>query len=326
MHLRTFRGANMAEAMGVLRDELGPDAIIVSTSPGRRGKGVRITAAIERPADRDGGAEARFGAADSPDHPIAQALAYHGVPAALTTRLCRAAADCDEPDLARLLAKALDQCFEFAPLDQPPAKPTMLVGPPGAGKTVTTAKLATRAAMAGDPVKVVTIDTIRAGGVEQLSAFTEVLGVPLSAADSPEELGQALNGARQGIAIFVDTPGTNVFDPREFGDLRDFTEALDMELVLVLAAGGDASEAAELAEAFCTLGLRRLIITRLDVSRRLGSLLAAADAAHLTLTEAGTTPFVGQGLTRLDPIALARLLMGDPTLPQIRSACDRASP
>jgi flagellar biosynthesis protein FlhF len=316
----------MAEAMGELRAQLGPDAIIVSTSRGRRGQGVRISAAIERAADQDDAGEAPFGSAASPDHPIAQALAYHGVPGALAGRLCGAVAGHDDGDLARVLAEALGQCFGFAPLDQPPPRPLMLVGPPGAGKTVTTAKLAARAAMAGDPVKVVTIDTIRAGGVDQLSAFTKVLEVPLTAADSPEELGRALNGERQGAATFIDTPGTNVFDPREFGDLKDFTQTLDIELVLVLAAGADASEAAELAEAFSTLGLRRLIVTRLDVSRRLGSLLAAADAAHLTLSEASATPFVGQGLTRLDPVALARLLMGDPTLPHIRSACDRAAP
>jgi len=316
----------MAEAMGELRDQLGPDAIIVSTSRGRRGQGVRISAAIERAADPDGAGEAPFGSAAGPDHPIAQALAYHGAPAALAGRLCRAAAGHGDGDLAHVLAQALGQCFAFAPLDQPPARPLMLVGPPGAGKTVTTAKLAARAALAGDPVRVITIDTIRAGGVDQLSAFTKVLEVPLTAADSPEDLSRAVTGAGPSGATLVDTPGTNVFDPREFGDLKDFTEALDMELVLVLAAGADASEAAELAEAFSTLGLRRLIVTRLDVSRRLGALLAAADAANLTLSEASATPFVGRGLTRLDPIALARLLMGDPTLPHSRCACDRAAP
>ncbi|MEE8247476.1 MAG: GTPase [Alphaproteobacteria bacterium] len=324
MRLRTFHGSTMAEAMREVREVLGPEAIIVSSQRARRGHGVRITAAIEHLVDDHGNGAAPTGPEPDADHPIAQALAYHGVPAVLAAALCRSAAGDGDGNLAGALARALGQSFSFAPLDRAPARPVMLVGPPGAGKTVTTAKLATRAAMAGHPVEVITTDTIRAGGVDQLSAFTKLLKVPLTTADTPAELGQALTSHRQGAATFVDTPGTNVFNPREFDDLRDFSDGLGLDIVLVLAAGGDSVEAAELAEAFATLGPGRLIVTRLDVSRRLGVLLAAADAAQLTLGEAGASPFVGQGLTPLDPSALARLLMGDPTMPHARSECDKA--
>lgn len=324
MRLRIFHGSTMAEAMREVRDELGPEAIIVSTHRARRGHGVRITAAIERLAGDDGNGAAPTGPEPDADHPIAQTLAYHGVPPVLAAALCRSVAGHGEGDLAGALAQALDQSFSFVPLDRAPPRPLMLVGPPGAGKTVTTAKLAARAAMAGHPVEVVTTDTIRAGGVDQLSAFTKLLKVPLTTADTPAELGQALTGHRHGTATFVDTPGTNVFNPREFVDLRDFSDGLGLDLALVLAAGGDAAESAELAEAFAALGPGRLIVTRLDVSRRLGALLAAADAAQLTLGEAGASPFVGHGLTTIDPSALARLLMSDPTIPHARSECDKA--
>ena len=43
--------------------------------------------------------------------------------------------------------------FTFAPLDGETRRPLLLAGPPGAGKTVTAAKLATRAVVAGKPVR-----------------------------------------------------------------------------------------------------------------------------------------------------------------------------
>ena len=56
------------------------------------------------------------------------------------------------------------------------------------------------------------------------------------------------------------------------------------------------------------LGSRWLLATKLDVARRLGGVLAAADAG-LSLAEAGIGPTIGRGLGALSPAGLARLLM-----------------
>jgi flagellar biosynthesis protein FlhF len=79
--------------------------------------------------------------------------------------------------------------------------------------------------------------------------------------------------------------------------------------VLVLPAGLDAEEAAETARAFHLLGCRHLLPTRLDAARRLGGVLAAAAAADLMMTEAGTGHDVAAGLTRLDAEWLAGRMM-----------------
>lgn len=82
--------------------------------------------------------------------------------------------------------------FGFAPLGTPePARrgrrpQEMLVGPPAVGKTVTVAKLAARAVMARKPVMLVTMDTRRAGAVDQLAAFARVLKVDLGEAADAE--------------------------------------------------------------------------------------------------------------------------------------------
>jgi flagellar biosynthesis protein FlhF len=84
--------------------------------------------------------------------------------------------------------------------------------------------------------------------------------------------------------------------------------------VLVLDAGTGSADSADMAQTFAALGSRWLFATKLDVARRLGGVLAAADAG-LALAEAGIGPTIGRGLGALSPAGLARLLVrGDPSL------------
>jgi flagellar biosynthesis protein FlhF len=53
MRLKSYNAPTMAEAMRLVREELGDNAIIVSTQRSSDGQGVRITAALEDPSDDD---------------------------------------------------------------------------------------------------------------------------------------------------------------------------------------------------------------------------------------------------------------------------------
>ena len=57
-----------------------------------------------------------------------------------------------------------------------------------------------------------------------------------------------------------------------------------------------------------------MVATRLDLSRRLGGVLAAAHAGKLALTEAGVGPGAADGLVPLTAAFLAARLIG-PGLP-----------
>jgi flagellar biosynthesis protein FlhF len=80
-------------------------------------------------------------------------------------------------------------------------------------------------------------------------------------------------------------------------------------MTLVLPAGLDPAEAADLARAFAALGAQHLLPTRLDAARRLGGVLMAAKAGPLALTEAGIGPEVADGLETLTPEGLASRLL-----------------
>lgn len=284
MRLRVFRARNASLAIAAAREEMGEEAVVLGTR--KVGGGVELTVALEAPEPEliPPVVAPRF------------ELARHNLPPAL--RFAGA-------DLAEALAARLD----FVPL--PEDRPILLVGPPGAGKTLSCAKLAARATMAGSPPLVVTADGARAGAVEQLAAFTRLLGVPLAVAAQPEVLAKAMQARKPGQPAFIDGFGCDPFDEAQAEQLHRLAQTAGAAPVLVLPAGLDAEESAELARAFHLLGARHLLPTRLDMARRLGGVLAAASVG-LALTEAGTGPQVAAGLQPLTPTWLAERLAAGP--------------
>jgi flagellar biosynthesis protein FlhF len=311
----------MTEAMRQVREALGEEAIIVATHRSRRGRGVQLTAAVEEAPER-APAPARPSPRGEEHQAVRQALSYHGVPARLLDRLARSAAAgaaAGAADDAAALAAALDSYLGFAadPLP-PPRGALMLVGPAGAGKTTTPAKLAARAALAGTEIAACSIDTTRAGAVAQLQAYAEVLNQPLLTAETPRHLGVIVGKfGEAGRPLLIDAPGVNPHDPEALHDLRQFLKTGPIEPLLVLAAGGDAEEMADTALAFARLGCRRMIVTRIDAVRRYGGVLAAAEAAKMDIAAAGVSSSIPHGLTHLPPGGLARLLLRDPTRPAL---------
>ena len=336
MRMRSFNAPTMGEAMALVRGALGDDAIIISTYTSRRGRGVEITAAVEedlpppRPVPGAGLSQGKAlpaaGEAPRPEmaEQLARALAWHAVPRQLNERLTLAAMglSADDPELA--LAGAIDLAIDFTALPASWSRPIMLIGQSGAGKTVTAAKLATRLVMAGQRVRIITTDTVKAGGVEQLSAFATLLDQPVETIETPGALREAA-APRPGESVIIDTPGTNPFNDEELSDLKAFVDAAGAEPVLVIPAGGDAAESADMAAIFARLAVRRLIATRLDASRRFGGVLAAAEAGGLALSDVGVSPFVAQGLHALNPVSLARLLLKDPLSLKLDTAFVKAA-
>ena len=231
--------------------------------------GVEVTAALE-PAEDAAPAPAPV---EEPGR--RELLAYHGVPAATAARLG-----------AGPLPFALSAALKFGRLSLTAgARPLLLAGPPGAGKTLTAARLATRLVMAGTAPLVITADGRRAGATEQLAAFTRLLGLTLLVASNPITLGRALARRQEGAPVLIDAPGCDLFNPSDAEELRSLCATADATMALVLPAGLDAGEAADLASVHAEAGAELLIATRLDVARRLGGVLAAAGAG-LALAEA----------------------------------------
>ena len=256
---------------------------------------------------------------------IAECLDYQRVPAALRDALVSAATALCADDATLALARALETRFNFEPVPVAPRAPLMLVGLPGSGKTVTMAKLAASAIMDGLDIDLISTDAARAGAAPQGEAYGALLGQNFALADSLDTLSMLLEeNAASGNSLpdrsqrpcFIDTTSINPFDRVEWDALMRQTSAArlvaDVEPVLVLAATGDADLMSEVAVQFVGLGVRRLIATQVDIARRIGPLLAAADASRLSLAQISVTPYLAKGLSPMHPVILAKLILSSP--------------
>ncbi len=216
MRLKVYQAPNIGAAMTLVRDELGPDALILASR--QIDGGFEITAAHEH-------ALPPLGLAAPPDHDAA--LRWHGVTPALASRLSGG-------DLIAHLAHV----FAFGPIPcRPSEPPLLLVGPPGAGKTTTTARLATRLKLADQTPQVISADGRRAGAAEQLAAFTRLLGLTLIVADEPQQLTRAIGRRLDEAPTLIDMPGLNPADPADRDFLRECREATNGAVYIVLPAG-----------------------------------------------------------------------------------------
>jgi flagellar biosynthesis protein FlhF len=155
---------------------------------------------------------------------------------------------------------------------------------------------------------VVSTDFERAGGLEQLSAFTRLLKVNLVEIEDSHALRELLAMQKNSL-VFIDTPGGNPFNDGERRLLQGLVGASGGEATLVLPSGLDASEAIDLAEAFRAIGATRILLTRLDITKRLGSALGAAYETGLPLANFSASSKATEPPQPLNPIALARLVL-----------------
>ena len=305
--------------MAQIRAELGPDALILSDRV--RDGFVEVTAALEinDPPELRIPAQPRSAAEDlepfvrpsRPRMPPAPSTGSSGEPSFLETTLAWHGLS---PALIALLTaipmeQACTRTFRYAPLPVGAEDdPLLLAGPPGSGKTLTVARLATRLVLAGQQPMVITADGKRAGAVEQLAAFTRLLGLTLVAANTPQMLNRAVGRREAGQPVLIDAPGLDLDDPAHAETLQGLLASSGASMALVLPCGLDPVEAQEIAHAHAGLGARTLVAARSDPSRRLGGVLCAAASARLTLSEAGIGSGAADGLVALTPAFLVERL------------------
>ena len=195
------------------------------------------------------------------DETVRQRNAQHCVRAMGTSRT---SVDYDYASLAADLVAEIERRFEVQP---ELSRITALVGPPGSGKTTTLVKLAiTQGLAAGRRVRLISADTQRVGGAEQLRTFASILGVAFYAVESAAALAQTIDSAPADALLFIDTPGYSAPLLSELGsDLANFFAARqDIDTHLVLTASMHPTSLRSAADAYGVFRPRKLLFTRLD--------------------------------------------------------------
>jgi flagellar biosynthesis protein FlhF len=387
MDVKTYRAANMQEALALVRRELGPDAAVLHTrevQPRRLFGWLWGSRQIEVTASAGVNVPSRLTRMESPalasslSAPAAAPLDRRtAVPPAgpersplteemkgqindlqaMVRQLCRKSqqtpqrelpdslfrlftdlieADLSE-DLARELVERVREQVPGAELDDPmlvkarigriieadlhvtgplsvrrgASRRVALVGPTGVGKTTTIAKLAANYRLREKrSVGLITVDTYRIAAVEQLRTYADIIDLPMQVVSTPREMREAVRRMEHMELVLIDTAGRSPKDEVKIRELRAFlTEAAAHEIHLVLSSVANVRTLQQTAERFASVGTTALILTKLDETTSLGSVLPLLRSCRIPLSYLTNGQNVPDDIEVADPLRLARQIL-----------------
>jgi flagellar biosynthesis protein FlhF len=194
-----------------------------------------------------------------------------------------------------------------------PPRIMILVGPTGVGKTTTIAKLA---AVYGLPnsgrnpmrVRMITIDSLRIGARNQIEAYGEIMRIPVTYADSREELRKAIALFSEGVdLILIDTFGKSPRDAVKLGEMKQILDACGSraEMHLTIMASTKTSDLLDILRQFEPFDYQSVIITKMDETMRMGNVISVLAEKGKSISYITTGQTVPTDIQRAD---VARLL------------------
>jgi flagellar biosynthesis protein FlhF len=186
------------------------------------------------------------------------------------------------------------------------------VGPPGAGKTTTLAKVAAAYGLARRAsTQVLTCDVRRIAAVEQLRTLCAILGIGLQVAETPGALEHALLEHSNKALILIDTPGCSSKEVPEVEDFAAFfANRPEIEKHLVLPASMKNEDLARVVDTYSSFSHTHLVFSRLDETSTLGCVLNETRRTGGPISFLCGGPDVPEDLEEADSDRLTRLVLG----------------
>ena len=323
MQIKKFRQPTVREALREAREALGPDAYVLATEMvpalGWRGllghREVQLTASFDadvsvgrppteerRPAvtEPETGALIARLVACGLDQPMAI-----GVVSAIPEQMRRGAT------ANRLFEALTERVTSLAAGDDQFARAEVFIGPPGVGKTTTIAKIAARErAGSGRRLGMIAADGFRAGAVDQLRTYADIIGSSFKVARTPEELSGAIASARN--TVLVDTAGRSPNDRAVRSQIAALSRHRNVRTHLVIAADTSTATARRIFDSYAEVKPSRIIITKLDEADSLAPLSALLREQGIPISYLTTGQRVPDDLEPATPAMIACALLREP--------------
>jgi len=331
MNIKRYVAKNMQEALYMIKKDLGPDAMIVSSKK-VRDKGIRgffvpgkieVTAVVEKSetelvkeelgqiknllthVSQNPLAEQQESSVITPGQDLMdrmrQCLIKTGIDGQIVDLLLK------HMDLADKTRDEIKEELQhrLAALFKPPAtnfvKTMAFVGTPGVGKTTTLAKIGAIYSLFNSfSIAFITIDTYRIGAIEQMRIYGDIIGATVDIVMSPDELKQAVEKNRDKDLILIDTagrPSKNIYQLAELKSFLDVLESVDVHLVISAAIKNE--DMKRILNDYKLIAYSKLIITKADETEALGAVVNAACITGLPIA------FITDGQAVPDDIEVA---------------------
>jgi flagellar biosynthesis protein FlhF len=186
-----------------------------------------------------------------------------------------------------------------------------LVGPPGAGKTTTTVKLAVKYGLtAQKPMHIVSMDGYRVAGADALRTYAGGMGIGFDALETAGSLAQTLEEHSGKGLVLIDTPGLGPGDLKGAAPLASFlSKNREIDVHLVLPATMSLADMTATFERFRSCLPEKLIFTGLDMTCSVAPLLSLAMETEKPISFLGVGQQIPEDLEEADVERLIRRAM-----------------
>ncbi len=230
--------------------------------------------------------------------------------------------DADNPNqpidniLANVYQKIVLKLGEIEALKAGESKPKIVffVGNTGVGKTTTLAKLASKCILEDKlRVAILSVDTYRIAAIEQTKTFANILNTPFEVIYTPEDMQNNIEKYKEYDLILVDTAGRSHQDENQKKDLQaivDCVKDYEKEIYLVVSVTVKYKDLLNMAEVYNKLFDYKLIFTKIDETKGLGSILNLKLDMDKTLSYVTWGQKVPDDIGLVNPQIIAKKLLG----------------
>lgn len=230
--------------------------------------------------------------------------------------------DADNPNqpidniLASVYQKIVLKLGEIEALKAGESKPKIVffVGNTGVGKTTTLAKLASKCILEDKlRVAILSVDTYRIAAIEQTKTFANILNTPFEVVYTPEDMQKNIEKYKEYDLILVDTAGRSHRDENQKKDLQaivDCVKDYEKEIYLVVSVTVKYKDLLNMAEVYNKLFDYKIIFTKIDETKGLGSILNLKLDMDKTLSYVTWGQKVPDDIGLVNPQIIAKKLLG----------------
>ncbi len=198
------------------------------------------------------------------------------------------------------------------PIKQSPARQiAMFYGPTGCGKTTSLIKLALVCKLLYKAnILIVSADTYKVGGIEQLQTLASISGIAFTAVYNPQDLRDVVKNETAYDMIMIDTVGQNPNNRENMDILHDYAKAAAPDLrMLVLSATTSESALLNTIDKFQPFGINSTIVTKVDESSGMGNITSAMVQRKIPMAYFSTGQKIPEDLELADSDKLNEYLL-----------------